>query len=70
MSIVVNAIDTRIPVQSFPFRFFFFTLSWFVPKTHHVTCTKGHRTCQVNCAKGLVACYMPKMCMIWTQNMA
>jgi hypothetical protein len=39
--------------------------------------TKGHITCQVGYAEGLVACYippsipnMPKTCKTWTQNMS
>jgi hypothetical protein len=39
--------------------------------------TKGHITCQIACAKGLVTCYMPpnfwnmpKTRMAWTQNMS
>jgi purine nucleoside permease len=38
---------------------------------------KGHITCQVGYAEGLVACYippsipnMPKICKTWTQNMS
>jgi hypothetical protein len=36
--------------------------------------TKGHITCQVACAKGLVACYISpsthNMGKTWTQNMS
>ncbi len=62
---------------SLPFALSFFTLSCFGPITSHVMSTKGHITYQVGCAKGLVACYIPrsipnmhKTCKTWTQNMS
>ncbi len=62
---------------SLPFALFYFTLSCFAPITYHVMRAKGHITCQVGYAQGLVACYippsilnMPKTCKTLTQNMS
>ncbi len=51
----------------------FFHLVMFCTITSHVMSTKGLVTCQVACAKCLVACYIAlalQMCMTWTQNMS
>ncbi len=77
MSIVVDAINTRIPIQIFPLPFFLFHL--IMVCAQNPSCYKYHgaqsmpsNLCQGSCnmLQTPNTCNMPKTCMIWTQNMA
>ncbi len=91
MPIDVNAVSIKSILQQFspplslPFcpEFVFFHLVMLCthnqpPMLWVPRVPKGHVTCQVACAKGLVACYIPpnntrnmsKPCMTWTRNMS
>ncbi len=77
MSIVVNAINTRIRVQIFPLPFFLFHLVMFCAQNPSCYMYQGAHNMPSNLCQG--SCNMlhtpnthnmPKSCMIWTLNMA